>query len=383
MHMDVPVLKGVFCGAEFQYVTDVYDLCHVPVGCLDAFGRPDDGYLSAWFGRRQIPVTRHNFSDLQGRLHGVAPGMLAMRNFMANLSDQYWIKPIGSDLCHSDVSFFRNDFWFDSLAVLLPSGMFRLNARRATDLQSPSYCTDGDVPKAWALDSDGARVLYKSFVSKFLQEPYNELIASHVLDVMCVKHVLYNMFSHNGADCSLCRCAVSPGQDFVPAYDIMRSFDLRGPYFDLNTYVAFAESVGVSDVRCQIEHQIVLDYLMRNTGRSWFDFGLIRDAGALNYVDVMPIFDNGDSLYHDVGHIQIESDGRSMLTGLSLDQDLQYVRMLTKGMRMAAHRFPGIVQQVLFGSRMPDVRKWRLVDAATYRADRLLRYFGGPGLCCV
>ena len=381
MHADEPVFAGTFEDACFLYVTDFYNLDHVSVGCLTASGAPDRSLFAEWWNRRQIPVTRQNLKDVSFRLPGVLREAMARYSSMANLSDQYWVKPLDSDRSYSDVNFFQNDFGVDLLPVLLSSDVC---LTEKPTLLTPSCTTGGDAPKAWCLDDVGTRVLYKASATSFLQEPYNERIASRLLDIMGADHVPYRMVDYNGIMCSTCPCAIDFGQDFVPAYDILQSMRRyqSGGFADLDAYVRFAEDVGVSNVRCHMEQQIVSDYLLRNTDRHWGNFGLVRDAVSLSYLKSMPIFDNGNSLYHKHQHIVRRDDGKSKLTGMFLQQDLRYVKTFTPGMRSAAKQFPGIVEQVLMRADMPRNRKLLLADAAEYRANTLLRYFGEPGLGC-
>ena len=379
MHADTPVFTGVFNEAGFDGLADVHDLNHVPVGCLDAFGRFDKLSFVDWMRRRQIPVTRQNFKDVLSGLPGLLPEVMARYNAMANLSDQYWIRPADSSLAYADVNFFQNGFGVDLLPILLSEENC---LTEKPSLTTPSCTTGGDAPKAWRVEDDGSRVLYKTSATRFLQEPYNERIASRLLDIMGAEHVSYRMFDHSGIMCSVCPCAIGLGQDFVPAYDILQCMHRysSGGFSDLDVYVDFAENAGVPNIRGHVEQQIVLDYLMRNTDRHWGNFGLVRDANTLAYLKAMPIFDNGNSLYHKNRRIEKNDDGVSRLTKMRLYQDLRYVKTFTPGMRAAAKQFSGIVEQVLISSDLPRSRKLVLSDIAEYRANKLLCYFGEPGL---
>ena len=66
--------------------------------------------LSEWFKGRGIPSWRDQLDLLLHRLNITAPYELLDKAFGLSLSDQYWLKPIGSSLCYDDINFFDNDF---------------------------------------------------------------------------------------------------------------------------------------------------------------------------------------------------------------------------------------------------------------------------------
>ena len=66
--------------------------------------------LQKWLQSRSIPKTRKNFSDLLEDAGVATADALSIKSLGLNLSDQYWFKPVGSDLHWRDVNLFQNDF---------------------------------------------------------------------------------------------------------------------------------------------------------------------------------------------------------------------------------------------------------------------------------
>ena len=106
---------------------------------------------------------------------------------------------------------------------------------------------------------------------------------------------------------------------------------------------------------------------------------MIRDAESLAFVGTMPIFDNGNSLFHNIARIDKRVDATSKLTGMRLSDDLEYIKDFTPGMRRSAEQFPVIVERDLKHADMHGARKMQLVGAAEERSEQLLRHFGYGG----
>lgn len=371
MHGNVKVMAVEIDGTgHLDRVVGVDCVEHGPVGTRNFMGRVDTGLMTEWWARRSIPLQRANLKDLMSSSPDVSPQVMAQLSLGLNLSDQYWVRPAGSELEHDAVSFFRHPFPESvSDAVLFGRG------RLGPGCESPSFSTGGDMPKAWYRE-DGAPILYKASGTAFGQEPYNEVIASRLCDTMGVEHIPYRLAVKGGVACCKCPCGVGDDEDLVPAIDVWH--EVRRPGENdrrsLDGFVRFMRDQGFDACR-YLDPMIVMDYLMRNTDRHWGNFGLIRDAGTLEWKRPMPLFDHGNSLYHDKVDIDPTDDGRSRLTDFSLYEDLKLVSEFTPGMERGARLFPDIVEEVLDMGRLPRGRKLSLVSAAEHRSERLLSYF--------
>lgn len=96
-----------------------------------------------------------------------------MRSYGLSLSDQYWIRPAGSGLDWADVNFFDNGFSDDMGDLLFGKEVWQ----GSLDLASPDNASDGLLMKRWKIIG-GKRYLMKSGTMPFMQEPFNEVMAS-------------------------------------------------------------------------------------------------------------------------------------------------------------------------------------------------------------
>lgn len=366
MHGDTRVcLLEMLSPCHVMHALEIYSPEHVPVGCRNSLGNLDVMLLTNWLCRRVIPGERWNIDQVRAELKEDSIEELAVINYMAGLSDSYWLLPFDSHSKYSFTDFHQCSFGNACADVLLslPKKKFRRK------LFTPSFVLNGKTPKAWIMRK-GIPELLKAGG----QVAFNEILASWVLDIMDVPHVRYHYYDYHGVVCACCECVVNRYEDFVPASDIYDDLHLYQSGWDrVDSYVKFAESNGL-DVRPQLDAQIVIDFLMRNIDRNWHNFGLIRDAQSLKYIRAMPIFDTGTALFHREP-IDTRVCGYSALSNMRLYDDLAHVREFTGSMRDAVDGFPDIVRELLGPLEMPPGRLDRLVDFAGSNCDAVLNFF--------
>ena len=97
-------------------------------------------------------------------------------------------------------------------------------------------------------------------------------------------------------------------------------------YFE---YIKILEENGIKDAREKIEDMLILDYLIMNEDRHLNNFGIIRDVNTLKWLDVAPIYDNGQSLnildYNDE-EVIINGEGRFFYNIDNFDNITKYVK---------------------------------------------------------
>lgn len=376
-HKDIPVLDCEFDGRFLASIAAVRDPAHVPAGCLDISGSANTGLLREWWLMRQIPPTRSNIKNIASSLGRDPFADLERINFGCSLSDQYWMKPYGSEISHRDVNFFENGFEPDLDRLFLSQEYDGFRDRDpGLSLATPSCSTGGDVPKAWVASESGVRLLYKSSGTAFGQEPYNEAIASLLGDLIASDHVDYGVSLYKGVICSACPCMIDVDQDIVPAYAIIKDKGRisAGPESDIAYYRQFAKEHGISDIDKHIGAMAVSDFLMRNTDRHWNNFGLIRDARTLEYIRPVPLFDFGNSLFHNHAHIDSRQRAASRFSGADLYHDLKYARGGNCPDISKIGEFPDIVRDVLKTSYIDGVRQGMLASFAEHRTEKLIGY---------
>lgn len=114
--------------------------------------------------------------------------VLPLRCYGLSLSDQYWIKPESSGLSWEKINFFDNAFSDDMGDVLFG----RPKKEADFDFNSPDNTSDGCLKKRWKI-MDGRRCLIKGGSNPFRQQPFNEVIASDIMDRLEIPHVPYRI----------------------------------------------------------------------------------------------------------------------------------------------------------------------------------------------
>lgn len=153
---------------------------HLPIGVVHPLHHSEsiDRYaLNQWWAGRSIPASRMGVEDALEKLGVYNSKLLLTKCLGLSLSDHYWIKPYGSDMTWEDVNFFDNDFSDDIGDVLF--GTSDKNA--GFDFLSPDNTSDGNLKKRWKI-IDGKRCLLKSGSNLLMQQPFNEVIASRIMD---------------------------------------------------------------------------------------------------------------------------------------------------------------------------------------------------------
>ena len=121
MHKNLPVLQFEMEDYNILNITKVLNLDHAPVGTTDKFGVVKKK-LNQWYSKRSIPASRDNIEEILQTLNLDSPKELLQKAYALSLSDQYWIKPIDTQLSWEKVNFFNNTFSDDLGELLLGTG---------------------------------------------------------------------------------------------------------------------------------------------------------------------------------------------------------------------------------------------------------------------
>ena len=277
-------------------IGDVYAKEHLPLGTVHIMQHReivDKAVLNKWWTGRSIPASRAGISDALEALGIYNTEMLLTKCLCLSLSDHYWVKPSGSDMTWESVNFFDNDFSDDMGDVLFGSSVKRVNF----NYSSPDNTSDGNLQKRWKI-ADGKRCLMKSGTSPFRQEPFNEVIASLILERLGIEHIPYTLAWMDDKPYSVCNNFVTKTSELISAARVMQ---IRPKANDENGYlhlVNICKNFGI-DIVPMLDRMIVFDYIIANEDRHYGNFGLLRDPETLEWIGAAPIFDNGTSLWHD------------------------------------------------------------------------------------
>ena len=333
----------------FTRIYDVYNIEYAPY-ILKSFYTKEDfnntpfrTNLSKWFQGRGIPSWRDKLDLLLHRLDIIAPSELLDKAFGLSLSDQFWLKPYDSDIKYDDINFFDNDFDYTEFM----EASLSLNTKTIASgesLKTPNNTTDGMLKKAWIIE-DKTRYLLKGGYKNEILQPFNEVLASMICERLGFNHVTYTIDTYKDMVVSKCPCFITKDTELITAYQIRNDMKRHDSIEDYEDYVKLLERKGIKDAREKLENMYILDFLIMNEDRHLNNFGIIRDVNTLEWLDMAPIFDNGQSLniqdYNDE-EVVISGHGRLFYEVKPFDEIIKVVKDIK---RIDASKLDGIVEE--------------------------------------
>ena len=289
MHKDVIVgVLTVLPETNALVKWEVLNRDHAPLG------HEETKSFSSWLDRRAIPNHQKNTSNLLGGKNGFA---YMLENLSISLIDNYWLKPLESDLKWKDINLYQNDFQeidfhFETISNMSPF--------------KPSATTQGELQKRWAI-RNGERFLVKGNYGDMYRQSINEVFASMLHEMQGKTHVHYDLINlptelGGGIGC-ICQNFTSENLEFIPAYDVSCYGKQPNSVSVLQYYQDVAVRFGIEKQTMQdfLDYQILSDFLLTNTDRHLLNLGILRDATTLKFISPAPIFDTGNSMFYN-GH---------------------------------------------------------------------------------
>ncbi len=332
--------------------------------------------LSEWFKGRGIPSWRDKLDLLLHRLNITAPYELLDKAFGLSLSDQYWLKPVGSNISYDDINFFDNDFDYAEFMEASLSTNSKIITKESS-LKTPNNTTDGMLKKAWIIE-DGTRYLLKGGYKNEVLQPFNEVLASEICKRLGFDHVEYTIDIYKDMVVSKCPCFITKDTEFITCYQIRNDMKRYNNVEDYEEYIKKLEENNIKNAREKVENMYILDYLIMNEDRHLNNFGVIRDVNTLKWIDVAPIFDNGQSLnieYYDEDEVHISGSGRLFYEEKPFDEIIKVVKNLK---RIDISKLDGVVEwfddllhKYQYLTKMSDNRINRLCILLNRQIDKL------------
>ena len=317
----------------FDRIYEVYDINYAPYIIKkfyienDLNDTPFRTNLSQWFRNRGILTWRDKLDLLLHRLNITAPSELLDKAFGLSLSDQYWLKPYNLDISYDDINFFDNEFPYTEFL----EASFSKNSKTITSINSlktPNNTTDGMLKKAWVI-KNGTRYLLKGGYKNELLQPFNEVLASEICRRLGFDHVEYTLDIYKDTVVSICPCFITKDTELITCYQIRNDVKRHNNIEDYEEYIKVLENNGIKAARIKMENMYILDFLIMNEERHLNNFGIIRDVNTLKWLDVAPIFDNGQSLnieYFDEEELHISGEGRLFYEVRPFDEIIKVVK---------------------------------------------------------
>ena len=334
-----------------KFFDKIYEVCNIDYApyILKSFYIENDindtpfrTNLSEWFKGRGIPSWRDKLDLLLHRLDITAPSELLDKAFGLSLSDQYWLKPYNLDINYNEINFFDNDFDYSEFleASLSKNSKIITNEK---SLKTPNNTTDGMLKKAWIIEN-GTRYLLKGGYKNELLQPFNEVLASEICKRLGFNYVEYTLDTYKDIVVSKCPCFINKDTELITCYQIKNDIKRYDSKEDYEEYIKVLEENGIVDAREKLENMYKLDFLIMNEDRHLNNFGIIRDVSTLKWLDVAPIFDNGQSLkieYYDDEELHISGEGRLFYEVKSFNEIIKVVKNLK---RIEINKLDGIVE---------------------------------------
>ena len=373
MHKNVSVLDIDLDEAtnSVRKVLTAYRPEHLPLGTASKAGDVDRAALNAWWIDRSIPASRSGVRRALEILELPNTQMLLTRCFGLSLSDQYWVKPQGSDLQWERINFFTNPFSEDIGDLLLGKAA----DRTAFDFRSPDNTSDGFLKKRWKI-IDGKRYLLKAGSNPFMQQPFNEVAATIVARRLGICHVPYTLLWDEGIPYSVCEDFITPDTELVSAWRVMYSMKKDNSTSLYRHYLNCCEALGAPGVEQAVNEMIVLDYLIANEDRHQNNFGLIRNANTLRWIGAAPIFDSGSCLGYDKLPNQIHF-ARGIECKPFKKTHTEQLKLVTSFDWIDFDKLSGVVNEIrqVFdqaGDYMDEARKTAILSAFSSRLRNLM-----------
>ena len=197
----------------------------------------------------------------------------------ATITDNYWVRPIGSTLTYDDVKF-DNDF-FSNLALKGTYDSFN-KAAMSKHSKTPELTNIGSFEKCWKL-RDGKWYMHKKATH---DELFSELFIYELGKALGMNMALYER--GDGVIKSL-DFTDSAKVNFEPASTFM------GDNEDYLAVVKTLESICPEAIEDYVK-MIFLDTIIANPDRHTNNFGLLRDIKTGKFIGLAPNFDNNMAL---------------------------------------------------------------------------------------
>ncbi|MBP0955232.1 MAG: HipA domain-containing protein [Oscillospiraceae bacterium] len=292
MHKHIPAAD--FQADEYGYISSVeriYAPEHLPIGTFKR-DKADIRELNSWWRGRSVPASRKGLDHLLERTDMSSFMSVVLKGWGLSLSDHYWAKPKDANINWEDVNFFDNPF-SDDIGNLL----FGEDVPEGIDFFSPDNTSDGWLRKRWKI-SEGRRVLFKGGSDPFQQEPFNEVIAAHLMESLGVECVHYDVVWQNGLPYSTCADFVTTDTELVSAARLMAMRKKSNNENSYQHFVACCADVGLDAVPF-LDRLLTIDYIIANEDRHFNNFGVLRDPETLEFTGFAPIYDSGSSLCYN------------------------------------------------------------------------------------
>jgi hypothetical protein len=370
-HKNIPVLLFEMDDAKYE-INKINKICEFERLPFNGFN-PENNidcalHLDKWISSRGLAQSRKDIDKIKALFNESDTKSLMIKSYGLNLTDHYWLHKTDDNLSWGKENYFDNTF-----DKVIPVRNIVPEINDSVNKNSPNLCVDGSIEKRWVILND-ERVLLKGSRYKRMQEPFNERIASMIMELYGINHVNYNVkrTADKNIPYSECKCMVNKDLEFINAAFLMKIEDY-GKKDTYNHYIDICQRNGLKDIKKYVDEMIAVDFLIGNEDRHWGNFGIIRNADTLKWVSAAPIFDNGNSLSFDYGddelqYVGIDSLGKAFENSNRLN--LEYINFPEWYKKNNSDNIMQIVDQCLKDNeRLSKNRVKKLVEFTKNRIE--------------
>lgn len=269
-------------------------------------GNRSENELKKWWQRRAVPLFQGNIQLLLRENDIATPQNYLLKNLGLSLNDHYWINPADKSFRWEEVSLFFNDFRDEFGGFRFSDSISAGNMKIDLDHRIafyPSASLQGELQKKWVLQN-GKRYLIKANYGNTCQQSINEVIATLVHEkqgrMPYTKYKLCDIeISGEKSIGCVCEDFCTEDVEFIPAYELLESEKKSNDRSEYEQFIHLCEAHGLytDEVRAFLEYQILCDFVLTNTDRHFYNFGVLRNVHTLEFVGMAPIFDSGNSMF--------------------------------------------------------------------------------------
>ena len=152
----------------------------------------------------------------------------------------------------------------------------------ALNFSSHDSTSDGNLKKRWKI-IDGKRCLIKGGSNPFRQQPFNEVIASGIMERLGIPHVSYTVIWSKDAPYSVCEDFVTENTELIPAWRLLQAKKQKNSTSRYRHLLECCELLGIGNITPFLDRMLVLDYIIANEDRHFNNFAKRGNAGMARY----------------------------------------------------------------------------------------------------
>jgi len=253
--------------------------------------------FNIWINNRYIPNSRDGIEKFKQKYNIDDIKQIMINMYGLSLSDHYWIEREPFNNKWKDINIFENQY-SELFGTILFNKNFTIKANfKGYDYRTPDVTTIGMLKKQWKYNEEEKKsYLIKGGSGIYKQEPFNEYYASLLLDEMNFEHTTYHVEKENNENVSVCPCITDINTEIVSANDLRLKYGIGKSYEALKLLI---KKEGNINIVHSINKMIITDFLIDNTDRHWYNFGILRDSKTGSWIKAIPLFDNGYSLWNN------------------------------------------------------------------------------------